>query len=119
MKKAPVKKKTKKTVAQRAVKKPLPKASAATKATPQKFKNNKPVGLVTHYFAEIKVAIVVFKQPVSVGDEIGFRGATTDFNQKIASMQFDHKPLSVAKKGKEIGIKVSKRVREGDSVFLF
>ncbi len=111
MTKKPVKKK--KVVAKRkAAKKAVKKAAVKKVAAP------KPVGVVTHYFAKIKVAIIKFKQPVKVGTEVALRGATTDFNHKIASMQFDHKPISVAKKGQEVGIKVGKRVREGDEIFL-
>ena len=77
----------------------------------------KPIGVVTHFYGKIKVAIIKFKQPVKVGAEIAIRGATTDFKQVIASMQYDHKPLKVAKKGKEVGIKVKKKVHEGDRVF--
>jgi len=33
-------------------------------------------------------------------------------------MQFDHKEQEKAKKGQEIGVKVSEQVREGDEVFL-
>jgi putative protease len=114
VKKKIVKKTGKKSPAKKAAVKSSKKKAVAEK-TQQKLK---PVGVVTHYFAEIEVAIVKFKEQVSVGAEVGFRGATTDFNQKISSMQFDHKPVEIAKKGKEMGIKVSKRVREGDSVFL-
>ena len=113
VKKAGKKGPAKKAAVKSSKKKAVVKAVAAK--TQQKLK---PVGVVTHYFAAIKVAIVKFKEQVSVGAEVGFRGATTDFDQKISSMQFDHKPVEIAKKGKEMGIKVSKRVREGDSVFL-
>lgn len=108
----------KKAAGKKPVRKVAKKATALKAPIKKTPKTPKPVGAVTHFFAEIKVAIVRFNQPVALGTEIGFRGATTDFNQKIVSMQFDHKPVLVAKKGKEIGIKVSKRVREGDSVFL-
>jgi hypothetical protein len=77
----------------------------------------KPIGVVTHFYTAIKVAIIKFKQPVKAGTTVAIRGTTTDFNQKIASMQFDHKALSVAPKNKEVGVKVSKRVREGDQIF--
>jgi hypothetical protein len=83
-----------------------------------KAKVIKPIGKVTHYYTEIKVAIVKFKQSVKVGVELQFKGATTDFKEKIKSMQYDHKPLKIAPKGKQIGIKVKKRVREGDEVYL-
>ena len=110
MAKKPVKKK--KVVAKKIAKK------AVKKAVVKKVTAPKPVGVVTHYFAKIKVAIIKFKQPVKVGTEVALRGATTDFNHKIVSMQFDHKPIAVAKKGEEVGIKVGKRVREGDEVFI-
>ncbi len=76
----------------------------------------KPIGAVIHFFTEISVAIVVFKQNVPAGTVLHFKGATTDFKQPANSMQYDHASVAVAKKGKQIGIKVKKRVREGDKV---
>jgi putative protease len=78
----------------------------------------KAVGAVTHYYGEIGVAVIRFSKAVPAGTEVAFRGATTDFTQTLDSMQFDHKPLASAPKGKEIGVKVKDRVREGDEVFL-
>ena len=93
------------------------KKTAAVKKAAKKIVAAKPIGVVTHFYSAIKVAIIKFKKPVKVGVTIALRGSTTDFNQKIASMQYDHKPIAVAKKGQEIGLKVAKRVREGDEVF--
>ena len=84
------------------------------KATPKKIK---PVGKVTHYYAHIKVAIVKFNTKVKVGTELYFKGATTDFKEASKSMQFDHKPVAAAMPKKQIGIKLKKRVREGDLVY--
>lgn len=106
--KSPVKKKK---AVKKAAKKTLSrKAAFASPVT------GKPIGNVTHFFTEISVAIVVFKQNVPAGTMLHFRGATTDFKQPAKSMQFDHAPVAVAKKGKQIGIKVKNRVREGDAV---
>ena len=77
----------------------------------------KPIGVVTHFYGNIKVAIIKFKKSTKVGTEIIIRGSSKDVKQKIASMQFDHKPIKLAPKGKEVGIKVSKKVHEGDLVF--
>ena len=79
-------------------------------------KREKPIGVVTHYYGGIGVAIVKFKKAVKIGTEVNFCGATTDFSQKISSMQYDHKEISSAKKGQEVGIKVDEKVREGDEV---
>ena len=79
---------------------------------------DKPVGEVTHYYGGIKVAIVKFKKPVKVGVKLCFCGATTDFDQVVKSMQYDHQDIKVGPKGKEVGVKISKPVREGDKVYL-
>ncbi len=80
-------------------------------------KKIKPVGTVTHYYAHIKVAIVRFNTKIKAGTELYFKGATTDFKEVAKSMQFDHKPVAVAMPKKQIGIKLKKRVREGDLVY--
>ncbi len=92
---------------------------SASKKTGKAFrtKTPKPIGMVTHFFGGIKVAIVKFKKPVRMGAELHFKGATTDFTSSIASMQYDHKPIHMAPKGKEVGIKVAKKVRVGDKVY--
>jgi hypothetical protein len=77
----------------------------------------KPIGIVTHFYNEISVAIVKFNKKVPVGTILHFNGATTDFKEPVKSMQFDHEAIAVAPKGKQIGIKVKKRVREGDKVY--
>jgi hypothetical protein len=80
-------------------------------------KKVKPIGKVTHYYTHIKVAIIKFNTKVKAGTELYFKGATTDFKETPKSMQYDHKPIAAAPKGKLIGIKLKKRVREGDLVY--
>lgn len=92
------------------------KKLAIKKEKPMKV--NKPMGEVTHFFTNIKVAIIKFKKPIKVGDEIQIKGATTDFKMAIKSMQYEHEPIKIAKKGQEVGIKVAKKVREGDEVYF-
>lgn len=80
-------------------------------------KEAKPIGEVTHYFGGISVAIIKFKKTVEVGEIIKLKGANTDFEQKIDSMQYEHQDIKSAKKGQEVGIKVTEKVREGDMVY--
>lgn len=80
-------------------------------------KKAKPIGVVTHYYGNIEVGIVKFSKPVKVGVEVRFKGATTDFQQKIAAMQYEHREIPEAKKGQEVGIKVENKVRQGDEVY--
>lgn len=76
------------------------------------------VGEVTHYFPHVKAAaLLVLKDSIKVGDEIYLKGHTTDFKEKITSMQLDLVPIQEGKKGQEIGLLVKKRVRIGDSVY--
>lgn len=81
-------------------------------------RTDKPVGEVTHYYGGLGVAIVKFNQDMPVGKNLTFQGATSDFSQDISSMEFDHKSVQVAPKGKEVGMKVKDKVREGDKVYL-
>ena len=81
------------------------------------MKERKPIGEVTHYYAKIKVAVIKFNKKVEAGTKVHFKGATTDFDQKIDSIHLDHKEVDAAKKGKEVGIKVKNRVRIGDEVY--
>jgi hypothetical protein len=92
------------------------KAAKGTARPAAKRKADRPIGTVTHFYNEIGVAIVRFKEKVPLGTVLHFRGATTDFKHPVRSMQYDHEPIRVAPKGKQIGIKVPKRVRVGDNV---
>jgi putative protease len=94
------------------------KVKKVTKKIIKKTKEVKPIGLVTHYFSNIKVAVIKLKDNLKEGQEIRIIGGEkTDFKQTIKSMQVDHKPVKFAKKGKSIGLKVKEQVREGYKVF--
>lgn len=84
---------------------------------PTKTKAPKPIGKVTHFYDKICVAIIKLAAGVKVGDVLQFKGKKGDFTQAVASMQFDHKPIAKAAKGKEIGLKADQKVQEGDLVF--
>ena len=77
----------------------------------------KEIGKVSHFFSNISVAVIELTDALKVGDEIHVKGATTDFKQKVESMQIEHKGVEAAKAGDSIGMKVSERVREGDVVY--
>jgi len=119
-KKAASKKRVVKRKPVRGAKKKVSKKKAASKraAKTTVAKMPKPIGKVTHFYTNIGVAIVKFKQNIRSGTALHFKGATTDFVETPKSMQYDHKPIATAPKGKEIGIKVKKRVRDGDLVYV-
>jgi U32 family peptidase len=77
----------------------------------------KQIGEVSNYFEHVSVAAIKLDAPLKVGDTIEFRGGEVDFEQKIESMQIQHKQVKAAKKGDEIGIKVNGKVRKCYKVF--
>lgn len=77
-----------------------------------------PIGEVTHYFSHVKASVIKLKKDtLSIGDTIYIKGHTTDFEQKIKSMQVNHAPIDKASPGQEIGLKVKSKVRHGDKVY--
>ena len=76
------------------------------------------IGKVFDYFSKIGVAAINLTGSLKIGDRIHIRGATTDFEQEVESMQVNGKDLEEAESGDEIGIKVADRVRKNDAVFL-
>lgn len=89
------------------------KPSKPAAAVPKKNR----AGTVTHFYSNISVAVIKVEDTLKVGDKISIEGATTNFTQKIDSMQVEHEQISVAKPGDEIGMKVKDKVREGDVVY--
>lgn len=96
------------------------KEKASEKGTRRlaRFPDEKEVGSVSSFFSHINVAAIKLSAPLSVGDKIHFKGHTTDFKQKVSSMQIENQKVEKAKKGDHIGIKVSERARPNDKVFL-
>ncbi len=77
----------------------------------------KAIGEIRHFYDKISVAVIGVTAPLKVGDTIEIRGTTTNFSQKIASMQIEHKLIKVAKRGDAVGLKVKEKVRKGDIVY--
>jgi len=118
-------KKVVKKVAKKPVKKVVKKkpVKPAKKIAPKPIKKEKKtkekkIGKVTHYFDKIKVIVVKLSDVLSVGDTIRVEGGeSTDFKQKIVSMEVNGEKVKKGKKGQQIGIRVKDRAREGYKVF--
>jgi len=118
--KAKVKKirsRVKKVVRRPKAKSAKPRKTAAKKTkTPESMLEK--IGEVTHYFPHVKAAaVLILKDSLKVGDEIYIKGHTSDFKEKVASIQLDREAIQEGKKGQEIGLLVKSRVRIGDSVY--
>src|SRR5262245_45581754 len=66
------------------------------------------IGVITHYFSNISVAVVKIESGrLRVGDTIHIRGHTTDFKQRIDSIQVEHKAVPEVGPNDDFGLKVS------------
>lgn len=77
----------------------------------------KEIGMVTHYYGHISVAIIQLSDSLKVGDSVHIKGHTSDFNQEVTSIQIEHQDVSEAAAGDAVGIKVAQKVHPHDKVF--
>ena len=96
----------------------MPAKKTKKPAASKKLKKEKVIGKADHYYDHIKVLTMTLKAPLKIGALIHIKGHTTDFVQKLESMQIDHKDVKKAKKGDGVGIKVSQLVRDTDIVYF-
>ncbi len=75
------------------------------------------IGEVIHYFGKVGVAALQLTGDLKVGDTIHVKGHTSDFTQTVESMQIDRNPITEAKAGQQVGIKVNEHARPGDKVY--
>jgi len=77
------------------------------------------IGVITHYFSHLSVAVMQLEPGATlrVGDLIHIRGHTTDFTQKVESLEVDHAPVAEVGPKDDFGLKVIEHVREHDVVF--
>jgi hypothetical protein len=122
-KKKPVKvtKKTakvaKKTAPAKVAKKPAVRKAPPKAAPPPPPPPGERIGVVTHYFGHLSVAVVKLESTLRVGDTIHIRGHTTDFSQRVESLQVEHAPVSEVGPNDDFGLKVNEHVREHDVVY--
>jgi len=75
------------------------------------------IGKVTDFFVKPVVAGIELSGILRIGDEIHIKGSTTDMQLTVESMQIECANILEGKSGDLIGIKVSDRVRRGDTVY--
>jgi len=79
---------------------------------------DKKIGIVTHFFDKISVAIIKLSSGgLKVGETVKVVGRGNEVVQEIKSMQIEHESVDSVKKGEEFGVKVDDAVKEGDIVY--
>ncbi len=97
---------------------PAPKPAAVVPPRPEPLPGEELIGVVTHYYGHLSVAAIRLESgSLSVGDTIRVLGHTSDFRQRIVSMQIEHQSVTEAGKRQEIGLKVTEHARENDLVY--
>jgi len=118
-KKSAGRKAVKKKVRKKADRRPARKATPTVKTTAVAIPANEArVGIVTHYFSHLTVAVIRIETgALREGDTIHIKGHTSDFRQRVSSMEVDHVHVAEARPGQSIGLKVSEHAREHDIVY--
>jgi hypothetical protein len=94
--------------------KPAPMPAAVPVAPP----GTERIGIVTHYYSHLSVAIVQLETgTLRVGDVIHIKGHTSDFSQPVESMEIDHVHVSECRPGQSFGLRVKEHAREHDVVY--
>ena len=77
------------------------------------------IGVVTHYYSHLSVVGMQLEPGATlrVGDVIHIRGHTTDFTQRVGSLEVNHAPVTEVRPKDDFGLKVIEHAREHDGVF--
>ena len=77
------------------------------------------IGVVTHYYSHLSVLAMQLepRTTLRVGDIIHIRGHTTDFTQKVESLEVNHAPVTEVAPSDDFGLKVVEHAREHDIVY--
>jgi putative protease len=75
------------------------------------------IGRVTHYYNHINVAVLKLDENLKLGDLIHILGHSTDFIQRVTSMEVEHHTTLWVKPGDDVAVKVVEPVREHDIVY--
>jgi translation elongation factor EF-Tu-like GTPase len=75
------------------------------------------IGRITHFYSKIGVAVIHLKGQLKIGDTIVIKGSTTNLEQKVDSIEMEHKSVETAESGQSVGLKVNGKIREDDLVY--
>ena len=75
------------------------------------------IGYITHFYDRISVAVLSLSDRLNIGERVYIAGHTTDFEQKVTSMEIEHQKVTSVGPGDEVALLVIEPVRKGDSIY--
>jgi septum formation inhibitor MinC len=99
------------------------RASEAIKPPPSRpatpISSEQRIGVVSHYYSHLSVVAMQLEPGATLraGDVIHIWGHTTDFTQKVESLEVNHAPVTEVGAKDDFGLKVIEHAREHDLVF--
>jgi putative protease len=75
------------------------------------------IGRVTHYYSHLNVAVLELTDHLKVGETVHFLGHTTDFVQRVTSLEINHHHMVTVDPGDNVALKVIEPVREHDVIY--
>ncbi len=76
------------------------------------------IGVVTHFYPKINVALISLKKDLKISDDIIFISPITGLNKiKVKDIEINNKKITKAKKGDEVAIKINFKAKKRDEVY--
>jgi hypothetical protein len=75
------------------------------------------IGKVTHYYSHLNVAVLQLTDGLKVGETVHILGHTTDFIQKVTSMEVNHHRVVLVEPGQDVALKVVEPVHVHDTIY--
>ena len=94
-----------------------PVAATPMPTLPQATSSEERIGVVTHYYNHVSVATLRLESgTLRIGDIIHIRGHSTDFSQRVETLEVNHAPVTEVGPNDDFGLKVVEHAREHDVV---
>ncbi len=75
------------------------------------------IGKVTHFYNHLCVAVLSLDAGLKLGDKIHIMGHSTNFTQRVSSMEIEHHSVVWVKPGDDVAVVVTEPVHVNDRVY--
>jgi len=76
------------------------------------------LGVVTHFYDKVGIAVLILENDLAVGEKINFLKEGEElFSQTVTLIQKEHEKVAAAKRGEVVGIGTQKEAPVGTEVY--